>query len=62
MLAPCVLLVAKKHTQNFCVHLKDHMLACLRGVQHLGEDLTFSDEECNQVLILEDKIFVHKVL
>ena len=62
MLAPCVLLVAQKHTQDFRVHLKDHVLACLRGVQHLGEDLAFSDEERDQVLILEDKIFVHKVL
>ena len=62
MLAPCVLLVAQKHTQDFRVHLKDHMLARLRGVQHLGEDLAFSDEERDQVLISEDKIFVHKVL
>ena len=62
MLAPHVLLMAQKHTQNFHVHLKDHMLACLQGVQHLREDLAFSDEEHNQVLISKDKIFVHKVL
>ncbi|KAF8132262.1 hypothetical protein EV363DRAFT_1164117, partial [Boletus edulis] len=29
---------------DFRVRLKDHLLAHLRGVQYLGEDLDFSDD------------------
>ncbi|KAF8131396.1 hypothetical protein EV363DRAFT_1165559, partial [Boletus edulis] len=30
---------------DFRVRLKDHLLARLRGVQYLGEDLDFSDDD-----------------
>jgi len=48
--------------QEFHVHLKDHLLACWQGVQHLGEDLQFSDDDHNTLLIAENKMYEHKIL
>ncbi|KAF8546202.1 hypothetical protein OG21DRAFT_1427768 [Imleria badia] len=48
--------------KDFHVRLKDHILACLRGIQYLGEDLVFSHDDRDTLIIAEEKIHKHKVL
>jgi len=38
------------------------LLARFRGVQYLGEDLVFSDDDQDMLIIAEEKIYEHKVL
>ncbi|KAG2029778.1 hypothetical protein BDR03DRAFT_1017973 [Suillus americanus] len=47
---------------DFIPRLKDHLLARLRGIEYTGDKLDFTDEDCTQIIIANNKIYEHSVL
>lgn len=48
--------------QNFIPRLKQHLLARLRGLDYDGDEQQFTSDELNKVIIINDRLFFHKVL
>ncbi|KAG2337490.1 hypothetical protein BDR05DRAFT_952566 [Suillus weaverae] len=48
--------------ENFIPQLKDHLLAHLHGLAYDGDEHSFSDADCNSVLITDNKLFEHGIL
>ncbi|KAG2029266.1 hypothetical protein BDR03DRAFT_881313, partial [Suillus americanus] len=47
---------------DFILKLKDHLLTPVHGIEYTGDKLDFTDKECAQILIANNKIFEHSVL
>ena len=43
-------------------HLKDHLLACLRGQAFEGDEHEFSDEDHSTISFVYNRIYHHKVM
>ncbi|KAG1864616.1 hypothetical protein C8R48DRAFT_656144 [Suillus tomentosus] len=48
--------------KDFIPRLKDHLLARLRGIDYSGDEHNFSDEDRNQVIIVNNQLREHSVL
>ncbi|KAG2337033.1 hypothetical protein BDR05DRAFT_895824, partial [Suillus weaverae] len=42
--------------------LQDHLLARICGIKYTGDELEFTDEDCSQILIANNKIYEHSTL
>ncbi|KDQ25344.1 hypothetical protein PLEOSDRAFT_1106287 [Pleurotus ostreatus PC15] len=47
---------------NFVPRLKQHLLARLRGLDYDGDEQQFTSDELNKVIIINDRVFFHKIL
>ncbi|KAM6494731.1 hypothetical protein JOM56_009354 [Amanita muscaria] len=48
--------------KNFILRLKTHLLVRLRNLQYNGDEYQFTDDELNDIIILDDTLYRHKVL
>ncbi|KIL62147.1 hypothetical protein M378DRAFT_13086 [Amanita muscaria Koide BX008] len=48
--------------KNFILRLKTHILVRLRNLQYNGDEYQFTDDELNDIIILDDTLYRHKVL
>ncbi|KAG2029598.1 hypothetical protein BDR03DRAFT_800706, partial [Suillus americanus] len=49
-------------TKNFLPCLKDHLLGRLSGLAYDGDETSFTATEWNSVIIINNRIYCHKVL